>query len=83
MKKIILIISALCFGMSGCKEDIIQITPLTNNTANDFYVDEYQLNQATLAIYNAYNTIPVSSNWYLSEVRSDNTHEINGGGAST
>ncbi|MES2520241.1 MAG: RagB/SusD family nutrient uptake outer membrane protein [Bacteroidota bacterium] len=81
MKKILIIITGLCFGLTSCKEDLIQITPLTNNTANDFYVDEYQLNQATLSIYNAYNTVPVSSNWYLSEVRADNTHEINSGGA--
>ena len=82
MKKIFILLTGIgCLGMTSCKEDIIQITPLTNNTANDFYVDEYQLNQATLAIYNSYAIIPVSSNWYLSEVRSDNTREINGGGA--
>jgi starch-binding outer membrane protein, SusD/RagB family len=81
MKKIFILFTGLCFGLVSCKENILQITPLTNNTANDFYIDEYQLNQATLAIYNAYNTIPVSSNWYLSEVRSDNTREINSGGA--
>lgn len=81
MKKILLLLTGLSIGMTSCNESLIQITPLTNNTANDFYIDEYQLNQATLSIYNAYNTIPVSSNWYLSEVRSDNTREINGGGA--
>lgn len=81
MKKILLLLTGLSIGMTSCKESLIQITPLTNNTANDFYIDEYQLNQATLSIYNAYNTVPVSSNWYLSEVRSDNTREINGGGA--
>lgn len=82
MKKIHILLTAIgCLGMISCKEDIIQITPLTNNTSNDFYIDEFQLNQATLAIYNAYAIIPVSSNWYLSEVRSDNTHEINSGGA--
>lgn len=65
----------------SCKEDLIDISPLTNNTANDFYADENQMNQAVMAVYNAYMIIPVSSNWYLSEVRSDNTLEINGGGA--
>jgi starch-binding outer membrane protein, SusD/RagB family len=81
MKKILILFTGLCISLASCKEDLIQITPLTNNTANDFYVDEYQLNQATLAIYNAYAIVPVSSNWYLSEVRSDNTRELNGGGA--
>ena len=73
----------LAIGLSGalssCSEDILDITPLTNNTANDFYKTEDQVNQGVLAIYNAWLPVPVSSNWYLSEVRSDNTHEIEGG----
>jgi starch-binding outer membrane protein, SusD/RagB family len=83
MKKIysIIVIGLLSAGILSCKEDLINITPPTNNTANNFYQDEYQLNQAVMAIYNSYLIVPVTSNWYLSEVRSDNTREINSGGA--
>ena len=65
--------------LSSCSESILDITPLTNNTANDFYKTEDQVNQGVLAVYNSWLPIPASSNWYLSEVRSDNTHEIEGG----
>jgi len=81
IKNILTFLAAVGFtGMvSSCNEDILDITPLTNNTANDFYKTEDQVNQGVLAIYNSFLPVPVSSNWYLSEVRSDNTHEIEGG----
>ena len=81
IKNILTCLAAIGFtGMiSSCSEEILDITPLTNNTANDFYKSEDQVNQGVLAIYNSYLPVPVSSNWYLSEVRSDNTHEIEGG----
>ena len=81
IKNILTFLAAVGFtGMvSSCSEDILDITPLTNNTANDFYKTEDQVNQGVLAIYNSWLPVPVSSNWYLSEVRSDNTHEIEGG----
>lgn len=76
-----ILITGASVSFMSCNEDLIDINPLTNNTANSFYADENQMNQAVMAVYNAYMPIPVSSNWYLSEVRSDNTLEINGGGA--
>jgi len=81
IKHIISCMTLAAFGLSAisCNHDILEITPLTNNTANDFYANEYQVNQGVVAIYSAYLPVPVSSHWYLSEVRSDNTHEIEGG----
>ena len=61
----------LLMGMSACKEDLLDITPATKNSAQDFYQDENQLNQAVLAIYNSLLTMP-SGYWTLSDVRSDN-----------
>jgi starch-binding outer membrane protein, SusD/RagB family len=61
----------LLLGMSACKEDLLDITPATKNSAQDFYQDENQLNQAVLAIYNSLLTMP-SGYWTLSDVRSDN-----------
>ena len=60
----------LLFG-SACKESLLDISPAGNNTSNDFYKDEAQLNQGVLAIYNSLRTMP-TNNWLLSEVRADN-----------
>jgi len=67
---VLLGLSAL--AATSCKEDILNITPLANNTANDFYQDENQVNQGVMAIYNATLSLPQSSNTNMSEVRSDN-----------
>ena len=69
-------ISALgCFVavlfFASCKEDILDISPAANNTSNDFYQNESQLNQAVLSIYNSLRTMP-TNNWLMSEVRADN-----------
>ncbi len=61
--------------MSSCKESILNITPSTKNAAEDFYKDENQLNQAVIADYNSLITMP-TGNWYLSEIRSDNSLEL-------
>ena len=58
------------FG-SACKEDLLDISPAANNTSNDFYKDEAQVNQGVLAIYNSLRTMP-TNNWLMSEVRADN-----------
>ena len=60
---------ALC--LASCKEDILNVSPNANNTSNDFYKDEAQVNQGVLAIYNALLVKP-SNDWLLSEVRADN-----------
>ncbi len=58
------------FG-SACKESLLDVSPAGNNTSNDFYKDESQLNQGVLAIYNSLRTMP-TNNWLMSEVRADN-----------
>jgi starch-binding outer membrane protein, SusD/RagB family len=60
--------------LSSCKEDILDITPAAKNTSNDYYQNETQLNQAVIAIYNDLQGKPVSD-WYMSEIRSDNSLE--------
>ena len=62
------------FTMSSCGNDFLDITPATKNTSNDYYQNELQLNQATIAIYNDLLGKPVSD-WYMSEIRSDNSLE--------
>jgi hypothetical protein len=57
---------------TACSEDILYIPPVANNTAEEFYNSETQLNQAVLAIYNGCLSLPENSYWFLAEFRSDN-----------
>lgn len=57
---------------TGCKESILNVVPPANNTADTFYQDESDLNQAVIAIYNGTLSWPQSSYWNLSEFRGDN-----------
>ena len=69
---LVTIIAALFF--TSCSEDFLDITPATKNTSNDYYLNETQLTQATIAIYNDLLGKP-TSDWYMSEIRSDNSLE--------
>lgn len=79
MKAIITRTCAVLLGLSAlavtsCKEDMLNISPLTNNTSNDYYKDETQVNQGVMAIYNGTLSVPQNSNTNLSEIRSDNIY---------
>ncbi len=64
--------------VASCSEDSLDISPSTNNTSNDFYKDENQVNQGVIAAYNATMSMP-ANNWLLADVRSDNMLELFGG----
>ncbi|WP_375435979.1 RagB/SusD family nutrient uptake outer membrane protein [uncultured Hymenobacter sp.] len=57
---------------TSCKEDILYIPPVANNTVDEFYKDENQVNQGVMAIYNGCLSLPENSYWFLAEFRSDN-----------
>ncbi|WP_201986047.1 RagB/SusD family nutrient uptake outer membrane protein [Hymenobacter rubidus] len=57
---------------TACNEKDLYIPPVANNTADEFYKDESQVNQGVIAIYNGALSFPQSSNWNMSEFRSDN-----------
>jgi len=57
---------------TSCSEKELYIPPVANNTADEFYKDESQVNQGVIAIYNGCLSFPQSSNWNMSEFRSDN-----------
>ena len=68
---------ALALGTAGllatsCKEDILNIQPVANNTVEGFYQNEVQVNQGVMAIYNGCLSLPESCYWFLAEFRSDN-----------
>ena len=56
----------------SCNEKELYIPPVANNTADEFYKDESQVNQGVIAIYNGALSVPQTSNWGLAEFRSDN-----------
>lgn len=57
---------------SSCKESDLYVPPVANNTVDEFYKDEYQVNQGVVAIYNGCLSLPQNSYWYIGEFRSDN-----------
>jgi hypothetical protein len=72
-----LLASSVALGLgallaSSCKESSLYVPPTANNTVDEFYKDELQVNQGVLAIYNGCLSLPQSSSWNMSEVRSDN-----------
>lgn len=77
MKSLKLLSYAVALGLgtqlaSSCSEKDLYIPPVANNTADEFYKDESQVNQGVIAIYNGALSLPQTSNWNMSEFRSDN-----------
>lgn len=70
---------AAMVGMTACEEDI-NIYPVENNTADQFYKNENEMNQAVMGIYaklgrNGTNTdYPTDMYYQASESRSDNLY---------
>ncbi len=77
--KIIIALSVAAICLSGC-EDAIDIFPVSNNTADQFYASEYEMNQAVIGIYarlarNGTNTdYPTDMYYQAMESRSDNLY---------
>jgi hypothetical protein len=65
-------LSAAGLLATGCKENILYIPPVANNTVDEFYTSETQVNQGVISIYNGCLSLPENSYWFLAEFRSDN-----------
>ncbi|HET8735317.1 MAG TPA: RagB/SusD family nutrient uptake outer membrane protein [Pricia sp.] len=72
MKNKILLGIVLLLAFSACEDELYQ-APLSNRSAAEFYRDATDFEQAIVGVYNAleYHS---QSNFYLSEVRSDNIY---------
>ncbi len=72
MKKIILMALLSVMVFSGCESELDQ-APISNRSAANFYDDADDFEQAIVGVYNAlgYHS---ESQFYLSEVRSDNVY---------
>lgn len=80
MKKYILLVSvATMLGFSSCG-DLLDIYPVENNTTDQFYSNEYEIQQAVMGVYarlgrNGTNTdFPTDFYYQASESRSDNLY---------
>lgn len=80
MKKYILLASIIgMLGLSSCG-DVLDIYPVENNTTDQFYSNEYEIQQAIMGVYarlgrNGTNTdFPTDFYYQVSESRSDNLY---------
>ncbi|KQS27860.1 RagB/SusD family nutrient uptake outer membrane protein [Dyadobacter sp. Leaf189] len=65
--------AALALGLAGCEDKLLNPTPESVLTANNFYKTANDINQAVLGIYNNLQTRR-SSDYLLMEVPSDNLY---------
>lgn len=74
MKKIILTISLVVFGLISCKEDFLTVVPETNLSSATFFKKEADFQQAVNATYVPLRAIVNDRAWLLGEMHSDNTY---------
>jgi hypothetical protein len=72
MKKLIslFLIAGACFS---CKEDFIDLQPISDMNAGIFYKTEQDMNQAVMSPYASLRTLYNQPYIYMGEIRSDNT----------
>lgn len=75
MKKISLLFVALLGGLVSCKEDFINLAPLSNQTSSTFFKTADDFKQGVNAVYDGLQSQKTYGKtfYYLAEVRSDNT----------
>ena len=79
MKKDLIISILFGFTLFSCKKEFIELTPEDQYSAATFYKTESNFRQAVIAAYVPLRSL-VNSDFYTSEMRSDNTHyEFNQG----
>lgn len=72
MKKI-LIILLVTFISFSCKKDFIDLQPISDMNAGNFYQSEKDMNQAVMSPYASLRSLYNQSFIYVGEIRSDNT----------
>lgn len=72
MKKIFIILIISCTTFS-CKEEFIDLQPISDMNAEIFYKTEQDMNQAVMSPYSSLRNLYNQPFIYVSEIRSDNT----------
>lgn len=79
MRKYIIAASVILLTITSCKKDFLNLTPISNISATNFYKTESDFTQANIGVYAALqgvygNTaLPGYGAWIMGEMRSDNT----------
>jgi hypothetical protein len=72
MKKVtIIIIALISIVFTGCEDELLELTPISENTTDNFYKSESDFNSALNAAYNGLQGLN-DIGWKMKEVRSDN-----------
>ena len=72
MKKIIIILLVTIVSFS-CKKDFIDLQPISDMNAGNFYKTEKDMNQAVMSPYASLRNLYNQPFIYVGEIRSDNT----------
>ena len=72
MKKVIIILFVTFISFS-CKKDFIDLQPISDMNAGNFYKTEKDMNQAVMSPYASLRSLYNQPFIYVSEIRSDNT----------
>jgi len=77
MYKQFVIIIAITGVFSSCNEDLIQLSPISQNSAGNFYSTPEQIEQAVVGVYDGLQLTGQYRQYfiYLMEVRSDNSKQ--------
>jgi hypothetical protein len=73
MKYITIIIALISIVFTGCEDKLLELTPISENTTDNFYITESDFNSAMNAAYNGLQTIN-EIDFKMTEVRSDNCY---------
>jgi hypothetical protein len=73
MKKVYILIALIAFATVSCKDDFIDLSPEDQISGADFYKTEPQFRQALAAAYVPLRDL-LLNDFYVAEMRSDNTH---------
>jgi starch-binding outer membrane protein, SusD/RagB family len=71
--KTLLLATLLGASLAACRKDWLDLTPATSYTAQNFPVNETQIEQAVVAQYQHARGLVAGSFWHLTEFTSDNT----------
>lgn len=73
MKKYLILIYMLSFGITSCNKDFLNLVPEDNPTSGSFFKTEQHFQDALAASYTALRAV-YNVDYVLAEMRSDNTH---------
>ena len=82
MKKILYILFLSCIILSGCGEEFLDRTPISNPNEADFYQSQEDIETGLWAVYNSLYTLygPESLPSFYGELMSDNAYSDNAAG---